>query len=67
MKVTVKREENARKYPCLMESDGLIVLFLESSSGIVVSGNEYYSIGTFMSSWKMDSFVPFKGSITISS
>jgi hypothetical protein len=53
-------------YPCLGVSDpGLVVLFSEKSQGMVMSGHDIWSFGDFGSSWAMNSFSSFKGSITL--
>lgn len=72
MKVTAvfKKLENL-PFPKLMidKNDNCIVLFHEDKEGIVVSLGSYESnylkVGTYDSSFIMENFVDFKGTITI--
>ena len=69
MKIEINREERDVKYPCLMEGKkgDLIVLFVSDGVGVALNdetGN--YSEDWVVNDWVMDTFVPFKGSITLS-
>lgn len=59
-------------YPCLMEAtkDGTIVLFREHGHGTIVYGGTgvYKGLeGAYHSYWGMNFFVPYHGTVTITS
>ena len=63
----VKTELKERSYPWLGEGDnGLIVLFTQKKKGVVIVGSPLYVVGYQVSSWIMDTFKPFTGSVTLS-
>lgn len=60
------------KYPCLLESkssdgDDVIVLFTSFNIGTVVKAGCGYNLGRHLSSWSMELFFPYNGTVTISS
>ena len=73
MKVEINKTEEKQeiKYPCLMKhlNSDLVVLFNNHYCGMVVvetNNNEFDKIGKYYEEWIIDSFTPFKGSITLS-
>lgn len=59
MKVTrhsLSGEYTRWKYPCLAESDDVVVLFSRESEGIVISENSAYPIGYYSDTWIMKAF-----------
>ena len=69
---TIKgKEKVVEAYPCLKEgSDGLIVLFESSTTGVVVftknSNPKYYALGKYRTDWIPHSFMPFTGEVILS-
>lgn len=54
------------EFPCLGKgNNGLVVLFHDLGSGTVVHGNHVYTIGHYSTSWVMDTFTPFKGTVKL--
>ncbi len=60
-------------YPCLMIYEGnvgeckMVVLFHKEEHGTVVSSkNGTHIVGTYLISWNMKHFKPFKGEIVLS-
>ncbi len=68
MKVEVnkKKTEKELEFPCLMidESDGHIVFFKSEGVGVSITNRD--SMAFYNETWFMDTFKPFKGSITLS-
>jgi hypothetical protein len=59
MKATHNKDERpVAEYPRLMRSGKLILLFTERLTGIVVHGDESFTIGHYSMSWNMDEFQP---------
>jgi hypothetical protein len=57
-----------RKYPCLLinRTDKLIVLFTKKSTGTVVVGNNYHTLGYTLDCWRDENFKLFEGEVTLS-
>ena len=54
-------------YPKLMESDGgLIVLFKQKASGVVIQENDHWEVGDRCNSFDMEEFTDFNDTITLS-
>lgn len=72
MKSVIKseHEEQPIKFPCLMEFDGLVVLFTNETSGTLVHGYKgsinVYPIGQYYNNWEIRRFKPFTGTIELS-
>ena len=69
MKVEVIQEVIKESYPCLMQSinNDCIVLFSSYKYGTCISsGSSDNEIGETSSTWAMDLFVTFTGTITLS-
>jgi len=64
IEVEVKRKE-VISYPKLMESDGLIVLFVGASKGTAIIGNKYHPVGHSSTVWDMEVFQNFEGEIIL--
>lgn len=55
------------EFPKLMvASDGEIVLFVDYGKGMVVNGGKENAMGAYSSSWVMDCFQHFTGTVTLS-
>ena len=58
------------KFPCLMQSingNNLIVLFIDWEEGLILdSESELYQQNTMALNFKMENFVTFNGSVTLS-
>ena len=68
MKATVTEEFKKKelKFPRLMESDGLIVLFEKETIGTTVHCSKgEWKIGIHQGGWNMDSFRDFNGAVTL--
>jgi len=69
IKTTIQRKDNDDNkitYPCLMESDLVIVLFKEKGKGMVMNSNDiFHSKGDYYCCWDMSKFKPFHGTITL--
>ena len=59
------------KYPCLLVSNHVVVLFKQNKQGTVVGHTEHsnkaYKIGDSHDMWAMDMFKPFDGRVIIES
>lgn len=70
MKIEVKEKESQLKFPCLMKSDGLIILATEtkdgSITGTVINGKGVHCIGEYDNDWDADEFTSFHGTVTLS-
>ncbi len=67
MKAVINEKETQVKFPMLMKSDsGVIVLMKEVSCGVVVASPVITPIGQYSTTWPMEHFTPFTGSITLS-
>jgi hypothetical protein len=65
LKVEVNKKE-VKSYPKLMESGGLVVLFMAASKGtVLLGGSVYQPVGYYSIIWDMDIFKNFEGEITI--
>ena len=64
------RKDNGLEYPALMIGavSGVVVLMRGYARGTVVhkSGSTVHDIGEYSSTWSMESFEPFTGTITLS-
>lgn len=68
MKVIIKNENKSSeiKYPCLMAGpNGIIVLFLGDSSGLVLKHHSY-PVGKMQYDWGIHLFTPFTGTVELS-
>ena len=55
------------EYPKLMESGGgLIVLFKQKASGVVIQKDDHWEVGDRCNSFDMQQFTDFNGSVTLS-
>jgi hypothetical protein len=67
MKAVINEKETPVKYPMLMKADsGTIVLMKEVACGVVVANPVLIPIGQYVTTWPMENFKPFTGSITLS-
>ena len=70
MEVTVSNVGRAeRKYPWIgIAEGGELVLFVGDSEGVAVDNGprEGDEVGHYSSTWRMDAFTEFKGSVTLS-
>lgn len=56
------------KFPCLCRYEGIVVLFTDQGSGVVVASDDTGSpLGCFCENWDMRIFQPYKGVITLES
>lgn len=54
-------------YPCLMEKqNGPVVLFVNGTTGVVVSGTDFYNVGYYTTGWLATTFTPYTGTVTLS-
>ena len=60
--IPFKRKE---LFPKLMFSEDLIVFFYQFGIGIVVNGDDHYTIGSYSDDWAMDNFKDFYGKIEL--
>jgi hypothetical protein len=60
--------EPSADYPCIKkhEHSGLMVLFEGPRTGVAISGNTCYKIGSWSSDWAEYCFRPFHGTVTLS-
>lgn len=56
-----------QEYPCLKTNPktGLVILFSEYGTGMVVGADEVWKIGEYKTGWAEDICVPFHGEITL--
>lgn len=68
MKIEIIEKKKERQYPFIgIGKQGYIVLFISYCEGIVLNNtNSEYRIGEYSTSWNMDFFTPFTGTITLS-
>jgi len=65
MKITIEEKQDESEYPCLKESDGLMVLFTDKKTGIVLRRHGSFNVGYYSYQWVEEKFKPFEGKITI--
>ena len=67
IKVTVgeQKPQSQKPFPKLMKSDDIIVLFYEASKGTVLSENDVWSLGHHSTSWDIEQFSDYEGTITL--
>lgn len=54
------------EFPCLRKGEnGLVVLFHNVGFGTVVHGNHAYTVGHYSTSWAMETFTPFTGTVKL--
>ena len=67
MKVVEKKKESSCSYPCLKQDGyGLVVLFTQPGVGVVVKPARQYSLGTYSTTWFVESFSIYDGTLEIS-
>lgn len=55
----VEEVEHVWKYPCLgVYGSGLVVMFTQPRSGVVVTAGNWYLLGTTGAQWDMSMFTP---------
>jgi hypothetical protein len=59
-------QDNTRKYPVILEGNqGLLVLFTEPKTGVVIRATNFWSLGSYSNDWGECSFSKWNGVITI--
>lgn len=70
MSVNVKLTKAARKkaeYPKLrVGQSGIVVLFVDKTTGTVVRETMEYTLGTYLTDWAENHFTDFNGSVELS-
>lgn len=67
--IEVTPDAGTPNYPCLMRSrkSGVIVLFTRERVGVVVVPSQRYEVGHACGVWRMATFAPFYGTVSIAS
>jgi hypothetical protein len=59
-------QDNMRKYPVVLEGyDGLLVLFTQPKTGVVIKATHYWGLGAYSTTWAEDTFTGWSGIVTI--